>query len=67
MNAALNRAKARHDHRRSLWIIGIGESSFLWCYQCGAIRVNAAGAQYKWRRPTGIGGPNPAMTMKETP
>lgn len=53
----------KHDHRQSLWIIAGGH--LLWCYQCGAWRLNRdiygedAG---KWHKPTGIGGPNPAMT-----
>lgn len=51
----------KHDHRRSMWIIGIGDESILWCYQCGAIRKNAAGREFKWRKPTGEGGQNPAM------
>lgn len=47
----------RHDHRRSLWIIAGG--ILLWCYRCGAWRVNAE--EGKWHRPTGPDGPNPAM------
>ena len=48
----------RHDHRRSLWVIGGG--AMLWCYQCGAWRYTGSGE--KWHRPTGLGGPNPAVT-----
>lgn len=45
----------RHDHRQSLWIIAGG--THLWCYQCGAFKH----VDGKWQRPTGLGGPNPAM------
>lgn len=48
----------KHDHRSSLWIIAGGY--ILWCYQCGAWRMNS-GNREKWHRPTGIGGENPAM------
>ena len=52
----------RHDHRRSLWIIAGG--SVIWCYRCGAWRMNAK--QSPWHRPTGKSGANPATTkMKE--
>lgn len=46
----------RHDHRQSTWLIAGG--SIIWCYQCGAWRMNMAAG--KWHRPTGIGGENPA-------
>ena len=49
--------KKRHDHRQSLWIIAGGH--ILWCYQCGAWKMNEHGA--RWHRTTGIGGQNPAM------
>lgn len=46
-----------HQHRR-LWIIAGG--AWLWCYECGAIRLNAAGPK-RWHVPTGPNGENPAM------
>jgi hypothetical protein len=52
----------KHDHRQSLWIIANGD--ILWCYQCGAWRLNEHGRQYKWHRTSGIGGPNPAMKTR---
>ena len=63
-------ATPRHRHERTSWVIAGGAVE--WCYQCGAWRslrpVNAAGnvltAITKWQRPSGIGGPNPAL--KET-
>jgi hypothetical protein len=48
----------RHDHRASIWIIAGG--AILWCYQCGAWRINASGGG-KWQKPAGVGGENPAM------
>lgn len=54
--------KPKHDHRQSLWIIAGGH--ILWCYQCGAWKMNHHGESAKrepWNKPTGIGGPNPAM------
>jgi len=54
----LDRTKKRHDHRRSIW--GIAGGALLWCYQCGAWRVNDSRPS-QWHRPTGIGGSNPAM------
>lgn len=47
--------KKRHDHRQSLWAIAGG--FVLWCYQCGAWRVNSSHGI--WHKPTGIGGKNP--------
>lgn len=49
--------KKRHDHRQSTWCIAAGE--MLWCYRCGAIRMNRLGG--RWERPTGPNGQNPAM------
>ena len=59
----------RHRHDRSSWIICGGHAE--WCYQCGAWRqlqhtalaqVSVIkGKEGRWHRPTGIGGPNPAM------
>lgn len=52
----------RHDHRQSLWAIAGG--TLLWCYQCGAWTRNVArlpGERGTWHKPTGLGGPNPAM------
>jgi hypothetical protein len=51
-------AKKKHDHRQSLWLIAGGR--LCWCYQCGAWRPNTPG-KMQWYKPTGIGGPNPAM------
>jgi hypothetical protein len=52
--------KPRHDHRQSTWLIAGG--LVVWCYQCGAWRLNtSAGSQ--WQRPAGIGGENPAMRV----
>ena len=48
----------RHDHRQSLWIIAGG--NLLWCYRCGAFRVNRAGREL-WHKPAGPNGQNPAM------
>ena len=47
----------KHDHRQSLWIIASGK--LLWCYRCGAWRVNDIDGV--WHRPTGLDGANPAM------
>lgn len=57
--------RPRHDHRQSLWIIAGG--TLLWCYQCGAWRVNRAGKEWVWHRTAGIGGENPAMLGKVRP
>lgn len=51
-------ARGPCKHRRT-WIIGNEYASLLWCYQCGAIRHNLPGE--RWTRPTGPGGPNPAI------
>jgi len=48
----------RHRHERNMWVIAGGY--WLWCYQCGAIRLASAHGK-KWDKPTGIGGINPAM------
>lgn len=48
----------RHRHEQSMWLIAGGH--WMWCYQCGAIRATAAHGQ-RWDKPTGVGGPNPAM------
>ena len=48
----------RHRHERSMWLIAGGY--WMWCYQCGAIRL-ASDHGAKWEKPTGIGGENPAM------
>lgn len=45
--------RCRH---RNVWVFASRTAQMLWCYQCGAIR-NGDG----WVRPTGPGGPNPAM------
>lgn len=52
--------KLRHDHRQSTWLIAGG--LVVWCYQCGAWRLNF-GDGTKWQRPSGIGGENPAAKM----
>lgn len=49
----------KHDHRGSLWIIAGGH--VLWCYQCGAWKLNRTGEPRTWNKPSGIGGENPAM------
>lgn len=57
----------KHDHRGSIWIISNGR--LLWCYQCGAWGYNVSAEERKlmlgtipaWYRPTGLGGPNPAV------
>lgn len=51
--------KKRHDHRDSTWLIAGGD--IIWCYRCGAWRVNQPGRMFKWHRPTGLDGDNPAM------
>lgn len=51
----------RHDHRQSLWVLGAGNASWLWCYRCGAIRPNRPGREYTWSKPTGLDGKNPAL------
>ena len=48
----------KHDHRQSLWIIAGGE--LLWCYRCGAWRLNRPG-QGKWWKPTGPAGEKPYL------
>ena len=50
--------RMKHDHRRSLWVIGNG--SVIWCYRCGAWRPNVPG-RMQWHKPTGPNGKNPAM------
>lgn len=53
----------KHDHRGSLWIIAGG--AILWCYQCGAWTFNGqyrTSKRMQWSKPTGLGGPNPAMS-----
>jgi hypothetical protein len=55
----MNNAKKKHDHRQSMWLIAGGAAC--WCYQCGAWKLNLQGAPRGWEKPTGIGGPNPAM------
>jgi hypothetical protein len=57
--------KRRHDHRQSLWIIAGGH--VLWCYQCGAWKMNRyrESKREPWNKPTGIGGPNPALAQLE--
>ena len=67
----VTKPQPRHRHERNSWLIAGGAVE--WCYQCGAWRhlspVNGAGNTVmpvtKWQRPSGIGGPNPAL--KETP
>ena len=59
----------RHRHERSSWLICGG--SVEWCYQCGAWRqlrrtasatcMPIPGPEGKWHKPSGIGGPNPAI------
>ena len=73
--AAIKRKNAatptRHRHERNSWVIAGGAVE--WCYQCGAWRSlkpvngrsNVLMAATKWQRPSGVGGPNPAL--KETP
>lgn len=54
----------RHRHDQSMWLIAGGH--WMWCYQCGAIRkTNAFGD--RWEKPTGLGGPNPAMSDAKLP
>lgn len=54
----------RHDHRQSSWLIAGGV--WMWCYRCGAIRLNrkyeieGGKVRTKWIRPTGPDGKNPA-------
>lgn len=56
-----DRAHKKHDHRGSIWIIAGG--NILWCYQCGAWRMNLPGrVPGGWHKPSGIGGANPAMS-----
>lgn len=56
----LNGNAKKHRHDGSIWIIAGG--ALLWCYQCGAFRPNSAGrVPGGWHKPSGIGGPNPAM------
>jgi hypothetical protein len=52
----------RHRHEQSMWLIAGGY--WFWCYQCGAVRLNPAksGDPTRWQKPSGIGGPNPAMS-----
>jgi len=55
--------RKKHDHRQSLWIIADG--TILWCYRCGAWRMNRRD-RYPWHRPTGLDGKNPAMNPNWT-
>lgn len=54
-----------HRHDRSSWLIAGGYIH--WCYQCGAwqqmkrVSENGFAPDGPWHKPTGIGGPNPAM------
>jgi hypothetical protein len=50
----------KHDHRQSMWVIAGGH--ILWCYQCGAWKLTENSRERtRWHKPTGIGGPNPAV------
>lgn len=51
----------RHDHRQSVWVMVLSPPlpSVLWCYRCGALRVNKKGRH--WHKPVGLDGENPAM------
>jgi hypothetical protein len=53
----VTKAKKRHDHRNTVWIIAGG--AWLWCYHCGAIRPNKAGRML-WQKPAGTE-VNPAL------
>jgi hypothetical protein len=48
-----------------MWVIAGG--SHYWCYQCGAWALDprlTGEYKIKWHKPTGLGGPNPAATVK---
>lgn len=51
---------------RKVWIYAVPGASELsglaWCYECGAIRSNAAEG---WTRPVGKGGENPALKLMD--
>lgn len=50
----------RHRHEQTMWLICGG--SVAWCYQCGAWKYNFKTTEpNRWQKPTGLGGPNPAM------
>ena len=48
------RCQSRH---RKCWIIG---HSWLWCYECGAVRPNTAASHSRWIYPGGVDAHNPA-------
>jgi hypothetical protein len=54
-NTPGRRCKSRH---RKCWIIGPG---WLWCYECGAIRLNVGPGEDRWTYPVGPDGENPAV------
>ena len=56
MTSPLDRTK-KHDHRQSIWVIAGGY--LLWCYRCGAWKINDP--TMPWHRPTGMNGKNPAI------
>lgn len=58
----MKKSAKKHDHWRSTWLIAGGHIA--WCYQCGAWRMNEPGRAI-WNKPTGIGGPNPALRELE--
>jgi len=54
------------NQHRDYWAMGRANSvTWLWCYECGAIRLLLGdGSWDRWIYPTGIGGENPAVKGK---
>lgn len=58
----------RHRHERTSWLLIGGSGGWEWCYQCGAHRSlkstgpNSMMPTGKWVKPTGLDGPNPALS-----
>lgn len=66
-SAEKSRRQKPKRHRHKLWAYGgaQGAGCLLWCYQCGAVmNCDPRAEKWKWVKPTGPGGHNPAM--KET-
>lgn len=59
-------ARCRHGN---IWVYapdGTGSGQIHWCYRCGAIRQTVGDRAYRWTRPVGPIGENPA-TKEATP
>jgi len=55
IGTSMRRCQSRH---RKCWVIGPG---WLWCYECGAVRLNTKPGEDRWTYPVGPDGENPAV------